>query len=134
MGRFINADAYTSTGQGILGNNMFAYCLNNPACRVEIGGYASAEADLDDQTKDELIVQPQGGISTGNANGEPTITVGYGPNTSNNLSFKSNDALMEHYTNHNGDFGNAFKSPQDYVDTANYVIQNGEYIPGQMHM
>ena len=30
IGRFINADAYVSTGQGILGNNMFAYCLNNP--------------------------------------------------------------------------------------------------------
>ena len=30
MGRFINADAFTSTGQGILGNNMFVYCLNNP--------------------------------------------------------------------------------------------------------
>ena len=30
LGRFINADAFTSTGQGILGNNMFAYCLNNP--------------------------------------------------------------------------------------------------------
>ena len=30
-GRFINADALVSTGQGILGNNMFAYCLNNPA-------------------------------------------------------------------------------------------------------
>ena len=30
MGRFINADAYASTGQGILGNNMFAYCGNNP--------------------------------------------------------------------------------------------------------
>ena len=29
-GRFINADGYTSTGQGILGNNMFAYCGNNP--------------------------------------------------------------------------------------------------------
>ena len=29
-GRFINADAYTSTGQGLLGNNMFAYCGNNP--------------------------------------------------------------------------------------------------------
>ena len=29
-GRFINADAYASTGQGILGNNMFTYCLNNP--------------------------------------------------------------------------------------------------------
>ena len=31
MGRFINADAFTSTGQGLLGNNMYAYCGNNPA-------------------------------------------------------------------------------------------------------
>ena len=30
IGRFINADVYVSTGQGALGNNMFAYCLNNP--------------------------------------------------------------------------------------------------------
>ena len=30
LGRFINADALSSTGQGLLGNNMFAYCLNNP--------------------------------------------------------------------------------------------------------
>lgn len=29
-GRFINADGYISTGQGLIGNNMFAYCLNNP--------------------------------------------------------------------------------------------------------
>ena len=28
--RFINADELASTGQGILGTNMFAYCLNNP--------------------------------------------------------------------------------------------------------
>ncbi len=28
--RFINADSYVSTGQGILGNNMYAYCGNNP--------------------------------------------------------------------------------------------------------
>ena len=30
LGRFICADSFVSTGQGILGNNMFAYCLNNP--------------------------------------------------------------------------------------------------------
>ena len=30
MGRFINADSLVSTGQGILGYNMFAYCNNNP--------------------------------------------------------------------------------------------------------
>ena len=30
IGRFINADAFAATGQGVLGNNMFAYCGNNP--------------------------------------------------------------------------------------------------------
>ena len=30
IGRFINADGYVSTGQGILSYNMFAYCLNDP--------------------------------------------------------------------------------------------------------
>ena len=29
-GRFLNADGFVSTGQGILGNNMFVYCGNNP--------------------------------------------------------------------------------------------------------
>ena len=29
VGRFLNADALVSTGQGIIGNNMFAYCGNN---------------------------------------------------------------------------------------------------------
>ena len=38
MGRFINADVFTSTGQGILGNNMFAYCGNNPVNRDDPSG------------------------------------------------------------------------------------------------
>ena len=29
-GRFLNADGYVSTGAGMLGYNMFAYCNNNP--------------------------------------------------------------------------------------------------------
>ena len=28
--RFLNGDVFASTGQGVLGCNMFAYCLNNP--------------------------------------------------------------------------------------------------------
>ena len=28
--RFVNADSYVSTGQGLLGHNMYAYCLNSP--------------------------------------------------------------------------------------------------------
>ena len=30
IGRFLNADGYVSTGTGLLGHNMFAYCDNNP--------------------------------------------------------------------------------------------------------
>ena len=37
-GRFINADGYVSTGQGVLGNNMFTYCGNNPINLVDPSG------------------------------------------------------------------------------------------------
>ena len=38
MGRFINADAFAATGQGLLGNNMFAYCGNNPIIYSDFTG------------------------------------------------------------------------------------------------
>ena len=36
--RFISADVYMSTGQGVLGGNMWAYCGNNPVCRYDTSG------------------------------------------------------------------------------------------------
>ena len=40
-GRFINGDNYTCTGQGLLGNNMFAYCGNNPTmCSDPMGEFS----------------------------------------------------------------------------------------------
>ena len=36
--RFINADSYASTGKGFIGSNMFAYCRNNPVCRIDASG------------------------------------------------------------------------------------------------
>jgi len=38
IGRFINADEFISTGQGLLGFNMFAYTGNNPVNRVDRDG------------------------------------------------------------------------------------------------
>jgi RHS repeat-associated protein len=38
IGRFINADAFASTGQGFTGNNIFAYCGCNPVVRVDSNG------------------------------------------------------------------------------------------------
>lgn len=44
IGRFINADAYMSTGDGILGNNMFAYCNNNPVKCYDPSGHGPITA------------------------------------------------------------------------------------------
>ena len=38
VGRFLNADGYVSTGAGVLGLNMFAYCGNNPVTRADYTG------------------------------------------------------------------------------------------------
>ena len=45
IGRFINADSYASTGQGVLGNNMFAYCNNNPINFRDQSGSLPVEND-----------------------------------------------------------------------------------------
>lgn len=44
--RFVNADSYTSTGQGFIGTNTFAYSLNNPVNRIDSGGTISIWAYL----------------------------------------------------------------------------------------
>ena len=45
--RFINADGYLSTGQGILGYNMYAYCNNNPVNYVDYYGNWCAKICFD---------------------------------------------------------------------------------------
>ncbi len=56
LGRFINPDAYASTGQGVFGNNMFAYCLNDPVNNFDPrGNYAG-----------DLTANGGRGFSTGN--------------------------------------------------------------------
>lgn len=93
IGRFINADAFASTGQGVLGYNMFAYCRNNPVCRVDISGFADDEADLDEDTKDDLFPQPMGGgtnpdpvIGTSGGNGGQTIHQNSSNTSSNDIT------------------------------------------------
>ncbi|MGM9601728.1 MAG: RHS repeat domain-containing protein, partial [Faecousia sp.] len=58
--RFINADAYASTGQGILGHNMFSYCRNNPVFFSDPSGYKIV---LDPNATDEQIEQYERAIA-----------------------------------------------------------------------
>ena len=56
-GRFINADGYTSTGQGLLGNDMYAYCLNNPISYSDPAGNASVRIIIPSETEGAIIFQ-----------------------------------------------------------------------------
>ena len=50
-GRFINADELFDNGVGILGYNMYSYCINNPINMVDDDGYAPAYiSSQDDKT------------------------------------------------------------------------------------
>ena len=44
-GRFISADVFLSTGQGVLGHNAYAYCLDNPVNMHDPSGFASNTSD-----------------------------------------------------------------------------------------
>ena len=51
--RFINADSYVSTGQKIIGYNMFAYCGNNPVSRTDCTGERYEVTHINTSAKEE---------------------------------------------------------------------------------
>ena len=51
--RFISADVYLSTGQGVLGHNSFAYCNNNPVVAIDNNGTYPVSVPLCDTIPDE---------------------------------------------------------------------------------
>ena len=54
--RFLNADGYVSTGQGLTGYNMFAYCGNNPVSRLDKNGYGWSDFWKKAKLKAEMIL------------------------------------------------------------------------------
>ena len=46
IGRFINADGFITTGQGVLSHNMYAYCNNNPVMFSDPSGYRLGAAGV----------------------------------------------------------------------------------------
>ncbi len=54
-----------STGQGILGNNMFAYCLNDPVNKKDLLGYISYDAYDEDPNGDRKPLNDVAKIGTG---------------------------------------------------------------------
>jgi len=49
--------------------------------------------------------------------------------TVKNLNFDSTENLLKHFTDHNSQFGELFSSADEYLSGANYVINNGQFVP-----
>ena len=45
-GRFVSADAFADTGQGLNGTNVYAYCLNNPVNFADPNGNKTDDIDM----------------------------------------------------------------------------------------
>ena len=63
--RFVNADSYASTGQGLIGHNMFAYCNNSPGNSSDPYGYGSIS--IGGTSQDSFCELLDGGCSGGGA-------------------------------------------------------------------
>ena len=61
----MNADAFASTGQGIIGTNMFAYCNNSPGNSSDPYGYGSIS--IGGTSQDSFCELLDGGCSGGGA-------------------------------------------------------------------
>lgn len=89
VGRFINADVYVSTGQGLLGYNMFVYCLNDPVSHKDDQGtdtVSVTEGEDNGYTLNEMILSSGGGGSSGSGNGSGSA----GGNSGYSYNFSSN--------------------------------------------
>ena|GEM_PF-920690 len=64
-GRFLNTDALVSTGQGFIGYNMFAYCLNSPTSSKDYNGFICSSITEGIGTKDTKGVRD--GIKSGSS-------------------------------------------------------------------
>ena len=118
IGRFINADNYTSTGQGLLGFNMFAYCRNNPVCRKDASGTDDVRV-TNDTTEDDNPLNDAGtsfrpggaggggGNGSGSGSGSGGGSICYSPGASYyygaDFSASTNSSLV-----HGGIYNNGY--------------------------
>ena len=67
--RFVNADGYASTGQGFLGQNMFAYCRNCPVAHLDTDGFEDEKATTKEYTgRGETYATPEEAVQAFAAN------------------------------------------------------------------
>ena len=86
--RFISADVLLSTGQGVIGHNSFAYCLNNPVNLNDPDGYFPGMLNI------SVMMADNGGGAGGNvmplfnpSSGNQTVYTDYNPEGRGDILF-----------------------------------------------
>ena len=82
--RFVNADRFASTGQSLIGCNMFAYCFNYPTRSIDNLGLVPDDVLFKNA---ELY-----------ASGANILMCGYAYNRKNDITYKLNNALEKNST------------------------------------
>ena len=96
MGRFLNEDSLISSDQSVLGNNLFAYCLNNPVSRNDNRGTTSVDIfdnELDPTDDDKEFGNGnkgdrgsgENGSKISGSQGSPSPNTGNGYNTGHSV-------------------------------------------------
>ena len=89
IGRFLNVDGYVSTGQGIIGHNIFAYCGNNPVINKDKTGQFFLNAAI------QLLKRWLNGDGTTQYYGEKTAPV-KALKRSEKMQEKVNEAILNY--------------------------------------
>ncbi len=133
--RFISADVLLSTGQGVIGHNSFAYCINNAINLWDPEGNMGGCFDWISNSKDGSGRGFGCGYGSGFVRRDYTVNGNYDTTLNSNnefgsyKTFESNEALESHFSIHGKEFEGLFTTPEEYLDGANYVLQNGTYVP-----
>ena len=112
--RFINADSYTSTGQGILGYNMFSYCMNDPVNSSDPSGHA----------KKRFFVAIKMLWQALNGNGKKQY---YGKKSSVSKSLRKSTAMKSEFDTHCLDFIQSGKETKQYSGSISTYDVNNKY-------
>ena len=125
LGRFLNADSYASTGQGLLGCNMFAYCRNNPISRKDASG--TEDVSVEDFNQDNNPLN-----DLGNPTGSGTGGIGGGGNGGTRIyryGYDSAEKLVPTQTDVKSSTGLSFSTrprPGSAVTTIEEVNSTGK--------
>ena len=138
--RFLNADILVSTGQGILGNNMFAYCRNNPVSRRDISGNNDEDC-LSDKQDEDLVPDISGGgslpsgdhgiqVGTVGNSGNGGVSGGQSPQTgTGSVIPKEAYAIRDYVLDHNGSPPPGYKGGKEFANDG----RNGSQVLPNMY-